>query len=193
MCGFSGLDWGANPSGLAMAASPDWMHAMLGGLGKSLIKFIATKLRGWKLQTTVNEAMRKLNRRTSHPLINMKYLPEGIGGDDKIDSTQVPGILIQIAIVLGDCPPGYTFPSNASKDKARLLSKAKLRRIQRCIYLYLRLCRAQRNRRNTKRTVQVPFCFIQFLMFSKMSDRSTAIYTKPIFLFYMIFCVCQNK
>ena len=124
---------------------------MLQGLGKSLINFIATKLRGWKIQTAVNESVRTLNTRSSYPLMTLKYLPEGITALDLQDASEIPGILIQIAVVLGNQPPGYRFP----KGNHVGLSKGKLRKIQRCIYLFLRLCRCHRKRKSTDRDVEV--------------------------------------
>ena len=37
--GFDGIDWGANPHGIHLAAGPDWMHLMLEGLGKHILKY----------------------------------------------------------------------------------------------------------------------------------------------------------
>ena len=143
--GFEGVHWGANPCGIHVAATVDWMHAMLQGIGKHLVNFICSNLRKWKLQTHVNQFMSNLNRRSCHPFINLKYLTQGANGLDLQDATDIPGIVTQLGIALGDRPPGYTFPQGNHQG----LTKNKLTAIQRTIYLFLRACRQKRRSEHT--------------------------------------------
>jgi hypothetical protein len=143
--GFDGVHWGANPCEIHLACGVDSMHGMLQGRGKSLVNFICANLRTWKLQTHVNQFMCSLNRRTSHPSFFFKFLTEGANGLDLQDATAIPGIIVQLAVALGDCPPGHTF-SGVSRTG---LTKQKLQQMQQCVYLFLRCCRLKKKSKYT--------------------------------------------
>ena len=148
---FDNIDFGANPYGLGFAAAVDWMHAMLEGLADYLFEFIAAMLKEWKLLTNVDGAARNLYKRTSHPELKMKTLENGFAKLGRIDANDKPGVLVQLAVVLGSCPPGHRFRIGNNEG----LTKARLRHIQRMIYLCLRLCRHKRQKTATRHDISV--------------------------------------
>ena len=89
----------------------DWMHGIYEGLAKNIVDFTQTFLRKWDLLTAVNDAVKNVNRRTSHPAFKLKNLTNGFSDLGKIDSTLMPGVIVQLRIVLGNEPPGHTFPA----------------------------------------------------------------------------------
>ena len=117
------------------------------GNGKHLIRFIAAKLKNLKLLNSVNDKIKQLHRRTSVPSIDLKKLKTGISSLSLVDASDIPGILIQIAIVVGD------------SDVAG--STIKSIKWQKCIYFFLCLCRSRRKEGgHTDAEVQVRYCFV---------------------------------
>ena len=117
------------------------------GNGKHLIRFIAAKLKNLKQLNSVNDKIKQLHRRTSVPPIDLKKLKTGISTLSLVDASDIPGILIQISIVVGDSAvAGSTIQSS---------------QWQKCIYFFLCLCRSRRKEGgHIDAEVQVRYCFV---------------------------------
>ena len=185
--GFEGVDFGANPYGLGMAASMDWMHGIYEGLAKNIVDFTQAFLRKWDLLTAVNDAVKNVNRRTSHPAFKLKNLTNGFSDLGKIDSTLMPGVIVQLRIVLGNEPPGHTFPvgkkgrkkKNTKIDNTKNdgdapvgLTVKKLRWFQRMMYLFNKLAYMRTFVQNTRKDVEV----IHFVVHAYSSVYNTNLY-----------------
>jgi len=146
------LDIGDNPYGEGFMTSMDWLHGMNEGLGKHLIKFLCTLMRKWKILTPVDASLKKLNRKTSHPQFHFKNLNKGLSNLDKIDALHVPGVLMQISIVLGHKPPGHTFSTGSSEGA---LTTRRFQSLQDMISLFLRLDRHKRVKKKSRKDIWV--------------------------------------
>jgi hypothetical protein len=187
---FTDVDFGANPHGLALAAGFDFMHAFLGGIGKNLIEFIIKFLKQWNLLTPINIALMKMNKKTSDKNLKLKTISKGIENLGIIDSTLVPGVLTQLSVALGNIPPTHKFISgrpatktskkgkNKKEERIQGLTKARLRQIQRSIFLYRSLCRHRNKDLNT--VIEIKVRRIQNVLFIKFNMYLT--YSKQIML-----------
>jgi hypothetical protein len=212
--GFDGVDFGANPYGLGMAASMDWMHGIYEGLAKNIVDFTQAFLQKWDLLTKVNDAVKNVNRRTSHPAFKLKNLTNGFSDLGKIDSTLMPGVILQLRIVLGNEPPGHTFPvgkkgrkkkTNKKDDTPVGLTRKKLQGFQRMMYLFSKLAHMRTFVQNTRKDVEVRhilYChefdchesvYNTNLCCHEFDIKSLQVFTETITVFLLLFRdLCQG-
>lgn len=162
--GFRGIWWGANPHGVHLATGPDWMHLMLEGLGRHLLSYICTVLKkaGWHKSDfycnkfvffnfnncfsghdkEVDTYVTKLERRTSALPAGLKVISNGISSVGTISAMDLPGVLIQVALAIGD--------HSSTKLPPRIT-----RNIQRALYYFFALQRGRSRKLNDDRSVEV--------------------------------------
>ena len=143
--GFRGCWFGDNKHGIHLAAGPDWMHLVLEGLGKHLLTYLCAMLKEagagqqyYNCTTTlirflntghlrrVDSYLASMDRRTS--ACDLKRVANGLGAMTTISAMDLPGILLQAGIALGN--------HNSKKLPLRVTKK-----IQRVCYYFFSLQR----------------------------------------------------
>lgn len=138
--GFRGTSFGGHPMAKAMALGPDWMHLMLEGLGKDLLRFVVAVLDKGKLLESVDRFVSELNRSTNAEDVDLKYLAKGISGVSMMSAKQLPGVLLQTAIALGE-------------EREKKIPGTYVKNIHCCIYLFFRVSRGVMQDEHTEEDV----------------------------------------
>ena len=102
LSGFRDLDWGGNPHGIYMTAGPDWMHMMLEGLGKHLLTYTIKLLKDARELGRVDQYIRNLERRSSVQAVDLRKIASGIESIHLLSAKEMPGVLMQLALAIGD-------------------------------------------------------------------------------------------